>query len=270
MPSPNNLLITTLLLLSNPADPTAGTQPEPAWQLHAVLPGENAAVSFRIPAGLQDSTLPEVSVPGAELDGVSYVPPEDTVIVTLARPAADTVSFDELLLDYGSGPEPFQVGPVEVNWLNPHPDWPLLPRWLSHSNGPPFLGVLLENTAVAAVELTGFSYAPAALATGELLVLRDTAGLNLQGDGGGSGVELPYRSGAVFDADSWSGPAVEEFSFSSGSLLLEPGGQLLLIAGPDSLTPGTDFNLASIGAFAPSISFMLDGGQYHLPLERWR
>lgn len=243
------------------------TSPFPAWQLVPVEPGRHQPVRF-IPAVPLDLTNPpRLSVPGAEITSLGFSEESGEITFTIAGEPGDSFSFDSVMLDYGSGPEPLRIGPVQVLWLNPPQQMPLLiGARLSFRPSGSVMEARLENHSEDTIELTGFHYAPEGVATGRLQLAKSSG----QGDRlfelQVPGVEYGAPPPPVLpDNDTLP---LEPFSFSERSVVMEPGAQVLLVLTGDGFTDPELFDSRHIFEFAPVYEYRSGGITHNFTFVR--
>ncbi len=250
------------LLLLCTAALAADVSPFPAWQMVVIEPGAPGAVRIVAAEALSATRLPSVQVPAAELTHVAFNLLANEIELQFKGQPGDSVSFSSILLDYGSGQQELTVGPVEVLWINPHPDMPLQTRVVQTKGDPEVMAFVLHNTGTQAIELTGFRYAPETVATGRLFVREDIPPVSPEVD-----PDLSWFSGeAGHEADS--GTPFEPFSFRERTMTLEPDAQVQIALTGDGFVQPELFHHSNVLEFAPVVAFREGGVDWHLLLYR--
>jgi len=215
----------------------------PPWQTAVARPGEDAVL--RAAAG----TLPDFTdgtfadIPGAGTVPVQVLEAWGELHVRI--PAGDApLQFEEYSVIFPDGSSRRVRMPTEVRWL-PEDD-PEGPRLLASgllATRPGALAVLLGNTGSTVQAITGLRYAPEAVSTGRVALLRSPPAAAAEG----LDLDIPYFDGrTAFDPEHWEGLPFESFSFADGPLELAPGEQVLLAVGGEGFTADALFDVPAL------------------------
>lgn len=227
------------------------------WQLLTAAPDQVAEVTVHLPTDALPDTISVVEVPG--VGPVSFSAGENGQLRLFLAPSDSAVSFSSVRVTGSSGDvTEVATEPVEVHWLDLTATAGLRVTsalWTDRA-----LLLQLTNDSAADLVITGFTYAPAVISTGLLLVASESAPFDelMQ-------VELPVDSLTgkyVIRADA--GADYREFSFATGELPLAAGDQLLLVLGGGGFTDPALYRTGSVPLFAPWLEYRQDGWTFSL------
>lgn len=253
------LLSFFLFLLSGSALAGGPENRVPPWQTAVARPGEDAVL--RVAAG----TLPDITegtfadIPGAGSVPVQVLEAWGELHVRI--PARDaSLQFGEYSVVFPDGSSRRVQMPTEVRWLpEDGPDGPQLLASGLLAARPGALAVLLGNAGSAVQSITGLHYAPEAVSTGRIALLRNPPAAAAEG----LDLDLPYFDAQpVFDPERWEGLPFESFSFVDGPLELAPGEQVLLAVGGEGFTADALFDVPALYGLNVWLTWM-EGGTPH-------
>lgn len=250
------------LLLLSAAALAADRSPYPAWQMVIIEPGVPRAVRIAATESLSANRLPSVELSGAELTHVGFNLLANEIELQLKGQPGDSVSFDSVLLDYGSGQQELTVGPVRVLWLKPHPGMPLQTRVVQTMSDPEVTAFVLHNTGTQTLELTDLIYAPPEVATGQLFIRENVAPVTSFNEPDLSWFSVESGQEATAEA------AFEQFSFTERTVILEPDAQVQIALTGDGFVQPELFHHSNVLEFAPVVAFREGGVDWHLLLYR--
>lgn len=227
------------------------------WQLVPAAAGQVAEITVQLPADVDPAAISTVTVPGT--GPVSFSAAPDGQLRLFLAPAESAVAFSSLVITGHDGTVAEVVTePVEVHWLD-LADPPGL-RVLSAIWTDRALLLVLANESASDLTVTGFTYAPALISTGRLLVATESAGFDelLQ-------VELPVDSLTgeyVLRPDAAADYGA--FSFAAEELQLAAGDQVLLVLGGAGFTDPALYRTGSLSLFAPWLDYRQDGRTFSM------
>lgn len=237
------LLLPFFLLTSGNALAGGPGNRVPPWQTVIAQPGADAvlrAAAGPLPA-VTDGAVADI--PGAGPVPVQVLEAWDELHVRI--PARDVpLKFTEYSITFPAGGSLDVQMPTEVRWLPA--DATEGPRLLASSllaARPGALAVLLGNTGSTVQTITGLHYAPEAVSTGRVALLRNPPAEAAEG----LDLDIPYFDAEpVFSQERWEGLPFERFSFADGPFELAPGGQVLLAVGGEGFTDPALFDVPAL------------------------
>jgi len=238
-----------------------GADPNPPWQTATAARGEAAVLRISLDGLPRDASAATVTIPDVGPLEAQVLAQYGELHVRIP-PRDAPLSFRDYRIRLADGAAQTVTMPTEVHWLDSPESGPVLRASTLLTGRPGSLAVLLENNGNGTLELTDFRYAPAAVSTGRLAVLRDPPAAAADLD-----VDLPYfDTRGEFRQDLWEGLPFEGFSFADGSLPLAPGEQVLLALGAEAFTSPEMFDVAALFELNVWVSYTSAGVGHSLLL----
>lgn len=238
MPLIPALFVSILLTLPAAAQAEVGNPP---WQTATAPAGSHAVLHVRV-AGIPPGETTATVTLGQAAPLEARVLEQYGELQVRVPPQDEPLVFSDWTVTFRDGTRHTVTMPTEVRWLPAAENGPLLRASTLLTGDPSALALLIENGSSGPVALTALHYAPRAVSTGRLAVLRDPPAGSEPLD-----LDIPYFDArSAFEPTAWEGLPFEAFSFREDSITLGPGGQVLLALGAEGFSGPHLFNVTAL------------------------